>query len=101
MVDWGLARQIAALAAGSGTEEEPPFDAAALALEMEGPVAGYTRLALASPTPPAEVVTRAEWASVNLDALGHILDPVAERLHERLERSAGPFSGALKLGTSA
>ena len=48
MVDWGLARQIAALAAGRGTEEEPPFDAAALSVEMEPAVAGYTRLALAS-----------------------------------------------------
>ena len=100
MVDWGLARQIAALAAGSGDEEEPPFDAVALSLEMEGPVAGYTRLALATPTPPAEVVTRAEWASVNLDALSHILDPVSERLDERLS-SAGPFAGALRVGASA
>lgn len=100
MVDWGLARQIARIAAGSGTEEEPPFDAAALSSEMEGPVAGYTRLALATPTPPAEVVSRAEWASVNLDALSHILDPVAERLEARLG-SAGPFAGALRIGASA
>jgi coenzyme F420 biosynthesis associated uncharacterized protein len=101
MVDWGLARQIARVAAGSGNEEAPPFDVVALSGEMEGPVAGYTRLALATPTPAAEVVSRAEWASANLDALSHILDPVAERLNERLERSGGPFAGALKLGTSA
>jgi coenzyme F420 biosynthesis associated uncharacterized protein len=100
MVDWGLARQIAALAAGSGSEEATPFDAAALSLEMEGPVAGYTRLALATPTPPAEVVSRAEWASLNLDALSHILDPVSERLDARLS-SAGPFAGALRVGASA
>ena len=43
MVDWGLARQIAALAAGRGTEEPPPFDAVALSVEMEPAVAGYTR----------------------------------------------------------
>jgi coenzyme F420 biosynthesis associated uncharacterized protein len=100
MVDWGLARQIAALAAGRGTEEEPPFDAAALSVEMEPAVAGYTRLALATPTPPAEVVSRAEWASVNLEPLGHILDPVAARLDERLS-FAGPFAGALRAGASA
>src|SRR3954451_3900706 len=100
MVDWGLARQIAALAAGRGTEEEPPFDAAALSIEMEPAVAGYTRLALASPTPPAEVVSRAEWASVNLTPLEHILDPVAARLDERLS-FAGPFAGALRAGASA
>jgi coenzyme F420 biosynthesis associated uncharacterized protein len=100
MVDWGLARQIARVAAGSGTEEEPPFDAVVLSSEMEGPVAGYTRLALATPTPPAEVVSRAEWASVNLDALSHILDPVSERLDERFS-SAGAFAGALRVGASA
>jgi coenzyme F420 biosynthesis associated uncharacterized protein len=100
MVDWGLARQIAALAAGRGTEEEPPFDAAALSVEMEPAVAGYTRLALASPTPPAEVVSRAEWASVNLTPLEHILGPVAARLDERLS-FAGPLAGALRVGASA
>src|SRR5215216_235116 len=100
MVDWGLARQIAALAAGRGTEEEPPFDAAALSVEMEPVVAGYTRLALATPTPTAEVVSRAEWASVNLDPLAHILDPVAARLDERLS-FAGPLAGALRAGASA
>jgi coenzyme F420 biosynthesis associated uncharacterized protein len=100
MVDWALARRIAALAAGQSTEEEPPFDAAALSAEMEGPVAGYTRLALATPTPPAEVVGRAEWASGNLDALTHIIDPVSARLDERLE-AAGPLAGALQMGASA
>ena len=100
MVDWGLARQIAALAAGRGTEEEPPFDAAALSVEMEPAVAGYSRLALSSPTPPAEVVSRAEWASVNLTPLEHILDPVAKRLDERLS-FAGPLAGALRVGASA
>jgi coenzyme F420 biosynthesis associated uncharacterized protein len=100
MVDWGLARQIATFAAGRGTEEAPPFDAAALSVEMEPAVAGYTRLALATPTPPAEVVSRGEWASVNLEPLAHILDPVAARLDERLS-SAGPLAGALKAGTSA
>ena len=88
MVDWGLARQIAALAAGRGTEEAPPFDAVALSREMEPAVAGYTRLALSTPTPAAEVVSRAEWAAVNLQALSRVLDPVAERLDERLPSPA-------------
>ena len=100
MVDWSLARQVAALAAGHGSEEPPPFDAAALSAEMEGPVAGYTRLVLARSTPPAEVVSRAGWAAVNLDSLAHILDPVAARLDERLA-FAGPLAGALKAGASA
>ena len=100
MVDWRLARQIAAFAAGRGTEEAPPFDAATLAVEMEPAVAGYTRLALSTPTPPAEVVGRPEWASVNMRPLEHILDPVSARLDERLS-SAGPLAGALRAGASA
>jgi coenzyme F420 biosynthesis associated uncharacterized protein len=100
MIDWGLARQIAALAAGRGIEEAAPFDAAALSAEMEGPVASYTQLALASPTPPAEVVSRAQWASVNLDTLAQILDPVAVRLDDRLG-FAGPLAGALRAGAAA
>src|SRR5215216_141780 len=100
MVDWTLARRIAGLAAGQRTEAAPPFDAAVLSAEMEGPVASYTRLALASPTPSAEVVSRAEWAGVNLDTLSHILDPVAARLDDRLS-FAGPLAGALRAGASA
>jgi len=100
MVDWALARRIAGLAAGQATEEEPPFDAAVLSVEMEGPVASYTGLALASPTPPAEVVSRAQWAAVNLDTLSHILDPVAARLDDRLG-FAGPLAGALRAGAAA
>jgi len=100
MVDWTLARRIAGLAAGQRTEAAPPFDAAVLSAEMEGPVASYTRLALASPTPSAEVVSRAEWAAVNLDTLSHILDPVAARLDDRLA-FAGPLAGALRAGAAA
>jgi coenzyme F420 biosynthesis associated uncharacterized protein len=100
MVDWGLARQIAALAAGRGSEEDPPFDPVVLSREMEGTVAAYTRLALASPTPPAEVVSRGEWTSVNLETLSNVLDPVAERLDDRLG-FAGPLAGALRAGASA
>jgi coenzyme F420 biosynthesis associated uncharacterized protein len=100
MVDWGLARQIAALAAGRGTEEPPPFDAVALSREMEPVVAGYTGLSLAAPSPPAEVVSRSEWAAVNLDALARVLDPVAARLEERLA-FAGPLAGALRVGATA
>ena len=100
MVDWSLAQQVARLAARGGTDEPPPFDAVALCREMEGSVAGYTRLAPSTPTPPAEVVSRAEWASVNLDSLSHILDPVAARLDDRLA-FAGPLAGALRIGASA
>jgi coenzyme F420 biosynthesis associated uncharacterized protein len=100
MVDWSLARQVARLAAGSGEQLGPDADVAALCEEMEGYVASYTGLELATAVPAPELVSREEWASVNLDALARLLDPVAERLEGRME-FAGPLAGALKAGASA
>ena len=100
MVDWSLARQVARLAAGSGDEGPPQADVVALCVEMEQHVAGYTGLAPATTVPAAELVGRGDWASVNLDSLGRLLDPVAARLEQRLE-FAGPLAGALKAGASA
>jgi coenzyme F420 biosynthesis associated uncharacterized protein len=100
MVDWSLARQVARLAAGSGDEGPPQADVAALCAELEDYVAGYTGLSLGTPAPPAELLGRGEWASVNLDSLAKLLDPVAARLEQRLE-FAGPLAGALKAGAAA
>jgi coenzyme F420 biosynthesis associated uncharacterized protein len=100
MVDWALARQVARLAAGSGDEGPPQADVVSLCVEMEAHVAGYTGLSPATPVPPAELVGRGDWASVNLDSLGRLLDPVAARLEQRLE-FAGPLAGALKAGAAA
>ena len=50
--------------------------------------------------PFPEVVTRPEWASVNLDTLALVLDPVAARLEARLS-SAGPLAGPLRAALSA
>jgi coenzyme F420 biosynthesis associated uncharacterized protein len=99
MVDWSLARQMARLAAGSG-EPGPDPDVAAVSAEMEDHVAAYTRLQPATPVPGAELVSREEWASINLDTLAGLLDPVAERLEGRMD-FAGPLAGALRAGASA
>jgi coenzyme F420 biosynthesis associated uncharacterized protein len=100
MVDWTLARQVARLAAGSGDEGPPRADIDALCAEMERHVAAYTRLEPATRTPAPELLGRGEWASINLDSLAGLLDPVAARLDARLE-FAGPLAGALKAGAAA
>jgi coenzyme F420 biosynthesis associated uncharacterized protein len=99
MVDWSLARQMARLAAGSGDQGADP-DIAGVCGEMERHVAAYTHLEPSTPVPDPELVDRSEWASVNLDALAKLLDPVAERLEGRMD-FAGPLAGALKAGASA
>jgi coenzyme F420 biosynthesis associated uncharacterized protein len=100
MVDWTLARQVARLAAGFGEQPGADPDIAAISAEMEEHVAGYTRIELATPVPDPELLTREEWAGVNLDTLSKLLDPVAERLEGRME-FAGPLAGVLKAGASA
>jgi coenzyme F420 biosynthesis associated uncharacterized protein len=99
LVDWSLARQVARLAAGSG-EPGPDPDVAAVSAEMEEHVAAYTRLRLAARVPDAELVSREEWAQINLETLSGLLDPVAERLEGRMD-FAGPLAGVLRAGASA
>jgi coenzyme F420 biosynthesis associated uncharacterized protein len=72
----------------------------ALCAEMEGHVASYSGLRLASPIPAPELVGREEWVAVNLDSLARMIDPVAERLERRLE-FAGPLAGPLQAAASA
>jgi uncharacterized protein (DUF2342 family) len=100
MVDWSLARQVARFAVGNDEMPSIGRDLPALARELEGQVAAYTRLELRDPVPPVEVVTRTEWAGVNLDSLARMLDPVAGRLDSRLS-FAGPLAGALRIASGA
>jgi coenzyme F420 biosynthesis associated uncharacterized protein len=100
MVDWSLARQMARLAAGAGEQPGADPDMAAVSTEMEEHVAAYTRLEPATPVPAPELLSREEWAAVNLETLAGLLDPVAERLEGRME-FAGPLAGVLKAGASA
>jgi coenzyme F420 biosynthesis associated uncharacterized protein len=99
MVDWSLARQVARLAAGSG-EPGPDPDLTGVSAEMEEHVAAYTRLRPATPVPEVELVSRQEWAEINLGTMSGLLDPVAERLEGRMD-FAGPLAGVLRAGASA
>jgi coenzyme F420 biosynthesis associated uncharacterized protein len=100
MVDWSLARRIAGLAAGSEPGDGLGLDMGALAAGAEPHVAGYTGLRAAEPVPAAESVGREEWAAVNLDMLAAMLEPLSERLEERLS-AAGPLTGALRAAGGA
>jgi len=100
MVDWSLARQVAALSAGADDPGAYDVDPDAICAELEGPVAKYTGLELGAPVPAPELVSRSEWASANLVSLAELLDPVAARLDDRLG-FAGPLAGALRVGAAA
>jgi coenzyme F420 biosynthesis associated uncharacterized protein len=102
MVDWSLARQLARFAAGAGAE--PPelgsVDFPTLVAETEGHLREYTGLTPVDAIPAPEAVGRTEWAEVNVDSLGALIGPVADRLGTRLE-STGPFAGALRAAAGA
>jgi coenzyme F420 biosynthesis associated uncharacterized protein len=100
MVDWSLARQIARFAAGSERLPELGVDLSSLARRLEPEVAAHTRLVLARPAPPVELLTRAAWAEVNLDTLAPLLDPVSRGLDQRLS-SAGRLAGPLRVTAGA
>jgi coenzyme F420 biosynthesis associated uncharacterized protein len=100
MIDWSLARRVARLAAGDDRQVELGVDLRAVAAEMELHVAGATRLELATPAPPAEVVSRADWAAMNLGTFERLLDPVTERLGSKLT-AAGPLAGPLRVAAGA
>src|SRR5918992_2088102 len=100
MVEWSLARRIARLAAGTDEPVDLGVDVRALCADMELHVAACTRLELAAPAPRAELLGRGEWADMNLASFEQLLEPVTERLDQRLS-FAGPLAGALRMGAGA
>jgi coenzyme F420 biosynthesis associated uncharacterized protein len=100
MVDWSLARQIARFAAGGADKEQLAFNFDEASERALGQVSAYSGLALTGPVPPVHEVQRAEWTEANLAALSDLLDPVGNRLDERLG-GAGPLAGALRAATGA
>src|SRR3954454_2920589 len=100
MVDWSIARTVAGLAGASEGSTEVGYDLVAASERLKPEVINYTGLHPAGATPPAEVVDRAGWADANLTTFSHLLDPIADRMWERLGR-AGPIAGPLRLGAGA
>jgi coenzyme F420 biosynthesis associated uncharacterized protein len=100
MVDWSLARRVAALAGATEGATDVGVDVPAIARRLEPEVAGYTGLDPHGNAPPAELIDRAGWTDANLTTFSHLLDPIADRMSERLGR-AGPIAGPLRMGAGA
>jgi coenzyme F420 biosynthesis associated uncharacterized protein len=100
MVDWTLARRVAGLAGAVEGSREVGVDVQGSVRRLEPEVAAYTGLDLGEGSPPAELVDRADWADANLTTLSHLLDPVTQRMSDRLG-STGPMAGPLRLAAGA
>src|SRR5688572_12832034 len=100
MVDWSLARQIARFAAGGDDGGRLAFDFDEASERALGEVSAYSGLRLTDAPPPVHEVARSEWAEANLESLAELLQPVGDRLDDRLGR-AGPLAGPLKAAAGA
>src|SRR3954449_235703 len=100
MVDWSLARRVASLAGATEGSTDVGVDLIASAERLQPEVAAYTRLEPVGDAPPAEGVDRATWADANLTTCSHLLDPLADRMSDRLART-GPIAGPLRMGAGA
>src|SRR3954468_7414141 len=100
MVDWSLARTVAGFAGASEGSTDVGYDLVASADRLKPEVINYTGLHPAGTTPPAEIVDRKGWADANPTTFSHLLEPIADRMYERLGR-AGPMAGPLRMGAGA
>ena len=85
---------------GRGAEEEPPFDAAALSAEMEGPRGGLHAPGARRARAARRGRRPRRLGDVNLDALAAAARPRGGA-PGRPARAAGPLAGALRLGAEA
>jgi coenzyme F420 biosynthesis associated uncharacterized protein len=83
MIDWGLAGKIGLMVAGDGEAETPPVplpgDLIAMCELAEREVTAYTGMSPVGELPWPEAVTRAGWLEANLQSMGALLEPVAEK----------------------
>ncbi len=80
MVDWRVARRIAAGIAGDPGVPDLPGDLAELCSDAAERVGAYAQLTPGTPLPAPEAVTRAQWADANLGGMRGVLDPIAEKI---------------------
>ena len=88
MVDWRVARRIAAAVGGAPPMTELPGDLGELCTDAERRVVAYAKLEPVTPLPAPEAVDREAWSEANLRGMAGVLDPLTE--------SVGPASGPLR-----
>src|SRR4051812_50058769 len=87
MVDWSLARRIAAFAGATDGPADVGVDVVSASERLEPEVSGYTGLDSQGNAPPAELVDRAAWADANLTTFSHMLEPIADPMSQRPGRA--------------
>ena len=93
VIDWIVAEWIAARVAGEGRAPLPRIDLGPIAQDAERRVVAYTGLVPSAPLPPPEAVSRREWVAANMASTRALIEPMLERLTERM----GPVKPAAQL----
>jgi len=93
VIDWIVAEWIAARIAGEGRAAIPQIDLVPIVADAQERVVAYTGLVPAGPLPAPEGVSRREWVASNIASTRVLIEPMLERLTERL----GPVKPAAEL----
>jgi coenzyme F420 biosynthesis associated uncharacterized protein len=93
VIDWIVAEWIATRVAGEGRARLPEIDLGPIAEDAERRVVEYTGLIPSGPLPPPEGVTRKQWVASNIASTRALMEPMLERITERL----GPVKPAAQL----
>jgi coenzyme F420 biosynthesis associated uncharacterized protein len=93
MIDWVVAEWLATRIAASGTADATDVgakvDLDALAADAERRVVAYTGLTPTQPLPPPEAVSRSEWAASNISSSRAMIDPLLDRVSDKLKGTKG------------
>jgi coenzyme F420 biosynthesis associated uncharacterized protein len=92
MIDWVIAEWIAARVAGTGDAPTPQVDLDAIVSDARARVIAYTGLVPTGPPVPPEAIDRREWVATNIASSRALIEPLLNRLGDRLG-SAKPVAG--------
>jgi len=84
VIDWVLAEWIASKVAGEASAPAPEVELERIVADASERVIAYTGLRPAGPLPPPEAVDRRGWVAANIASTRALMDPMLERLGERL-----------------